>query len=102
VSGYLRNVIYKGSFDGDEVEVVMRPLELGDALRLRKLPEDADQAEVLADLLKRYAVSVKGIRAADGSDVTLEEMLGGSYFASVIASAAMELVTRASPKSPKA
>ena len=102
MSGYLRNVIYTGQFDGDTVTVVMRPLELGDALKLRQLPADSDQVSVLAELLSRYVLSVSGLRANDGTEVTKEEMLAGSYFAQLMANAAMELLNSASPKSPKA
>jgi hypothetical protein len=52
------------------------------------------------DLLPEYLTEVKGLRAADGSVVTREELLGAAYFAPLLAAAGMELIQHAVIKNP--
>jgi len=99
VSSYLRSIVYKGSFDGDEVEVVLRPLQFKDAIKFRGMDNEAVPG-ALMDLLPEYLTEVKGLRAADGSVVTREELLGAAYFAPLLAAAGMELIQHAVIKNP--
>jgi hypothetical protein len=99
VGNFLRSIVYKGTFDGDEVEITLRPLQFKDALRFRGL-EAESIAQTLMEVLPEYITEVKGLRAADGSAVTREELLSSSYFTPVLVNAGLELVQNASVKNP--
>jgi hypothetical protein len=99
VSHYLRNVIYRGQFDGDTVEVVLLPLRFKDALRFRGLEGDAVTA-LLLELLPVYVQEVRGLVAADGTVIGKDELLGSSYFAPLLVLIGLELVQHATPSNP--
>ena len=99
MSGYVRQVTYKETFDGDAVEVVMRPLTQQDAMGLRG--GDAEgMADKLRALVGNYVVELRGLRAADGTEVTKEELATNAYFLPLALNAAMELVKKASVQNP--
>lgn len=99
MSQYLRSIVYKGTFDGDEVEVQLKPLQFKDALKFQgKGPEDI--ARLLTELLGEYVQEVRGLKTADGSPVTREELLGSSYFSPLLVNVGLELVQRASVANP--
>lgn len=99
MSQYLRSIVYKSTFDGDEVEVVLRPLQFKDALKFRGLDSEA-VASALMEILPGYVQEVRGLRAADGTAVTLAELLNSSYFTPLLVNVGLELVTRAAISNP--
>jgi hypothetical protein len=100
VSGYLRNIIYKGSFDGDSVEITMKPVTLGETLDMQGKTTERDIAESLVPLVREHTVSITGLKAADGMDVSIAEVFGSAYFTSLVLAAGMELLKNAAPKNP--
>lgn len=102
MSNYLRQVVFKTQFDGDEVTLVMNPLPMADALRLRSTPQTQEAVvTAFADILGRQLVSVAGLRAADGTDIPKEELLRDAYFTSLVTDAGSELFRHAMPQNPK-
>ena len=99
MSQYLRNIVHKETFDGDEVTMTLKPLEFVDALKFRGLEGQA-VADVLRDIMPRYILEVKGLRAADGTEVTKEDVVTASYFSKLVISAGLELAKRAQPANP--
>lgn len=100
MSRYIRQVVYKGEFDGDQVEVVMRPLQFKDALAFQGRPPE-EIGRTIAGLLRDYVVEVRGLFAADNTPVTKEEFLDSAYFTQVLISASLELVQRATVPNPQ-
>ena len=99
MSQYLRSIVYKGTFDGDEVEVVLRPLQFKDAIKFQG-KSGTEVGALITDLLVDYVQEVRGLKTADGSSVTREELLGSSYFAPLLINVGLELVQRASVANP--
>lgn len=107
MSGFLRNIVLTREFDGDEVKMVLTPLTLEEVLVTNALsrepgqdPRTADIAKMLAPIIEKHLISIEGLRAADGSLVTKEEMLGNAYFTKLVVEGGMELLKHAYPRNP--
>lgn len=108
MSKYVRNVVFKTEFDGDAIELTLRPLTFEQMLNVRRsVPKDesADEqlrfSQDLAALVIGQIVDVRGLLAADGSAIALPE-LGNAYFGALMTLAGMHLIQQATPASPKA
>lgn len=91
MSKYLRQIVYKGEFDGDAVTLTMNHMETADVLTLRDLSADT-VASTFQPLIAKYLVSVEGLTAADGTPVTKEEFCAALYFLPVLVDAGMALI----------
>ena len=106
MSGYQRKLTFKGTFDGDQVEVDLRPLEFGDLLTVRSARQaspgdDEITARTLIELYPKYILEVRGLTSADGTAVTKEELVGSSYFGALSMTVASFLVSKASVQNPE-
>ena len=101
MSAYLRNIKYKGSFDGDAVEIVMTPISLAETLDMQSKTSEREVAESLGPMVQKHLVSITGLKAADGTDVSTEDFFGSAYFTRLLVAAGMELLTNAAPKNPE-
>lgn len=107
MSGFLRNIVLAKTFDGDEVSMVLTPLTLEEVLMTSALskgpdqnPSTSDVAKVVTPIVQKHLVSVTGLRAADGTEVTIQELLANAYFTRLVVDAGMELLSHAYPRNP--
>lgn len=101
MSGYLRNIVHKQEFDGDEVVLTMTPVTLGETLSMQGKVTETEVAEALVPMVERHLVTLSGLKAADGTDVSKEEFLRSAYFTRLVVAAGVELLTNANPRNPK-
>jgi hypothetical protein len=104
VSGYLKTVVWKGEFDGDNVTVVMKPLELAESLKFKGMGKDTPMTEfmpLVQEILPKYVISIEGLVDAGNSPVSKEEMLNAMYFNELWTKLFLHLTQHAAPKSPK-
>jgi hypothetical protein len=100
VSKYLRQIIFKTDFDGDTVTVTMNPMATVDALAFRAGESETGLAQALQPLMAKYLVSVEGLRAADGVDVSKDEFLSSLYFLPLLVQAGLELMNASRVQNP--
>jgi hypothetical protein len=102
MSGYLRSITVKTKFDGDDVTVVLAPLQMSDAVKLRSVAtgDGAAISAAFSDILSRQLVSIDGLKDAGGNAVSKDEFLGSAYFARLVTEVGSELFRHATPANP--
>lgn len=102
MSGYVREKAFKIDFQGDSVAGTLLPLSQVDLLALtgRTVSNDDDAAMAFTSFLPRYVTNFAGPKAADGSDVTLEEVCTKAYFIKLVVQIGGQLLGDALPPSP--
>ena len=100
MSKYLRQIIHKSEFDGDSVTVVMNPMNTLDALSIQGFSSESGVASLFQPLMAKYLVSVSGLHAADGSEVSKDEFLTALYFLPLLAAAGMDLLNGSRIQNP--
>ena len=101
MSGYVREKRFSIEFDGDTVTGALLPLSQVDMLALMGVnTDDTDKAALgFREYLPRYVKDLGGVKAADGSPVTLEEVCTSGYFLKLVADIGVELLGGALPPS---
>lgn len=120
MSKYLRSTVYKTTFDDDEVTFKLAPIHQSDAIRAASLREyaksDATNEQLLkanqelnqglmlifVDILPKYIESMEGLVSADGSPVTVKELVTAFYFAPLVNEVGWQLLSVGRIKDPKA
>jgi len=111
LSRYVRNVIVKTSFDGDEVTVTLKPMTFADRLFIdQNVPEGAlkdasrEQRIAFATAARERCIpavlSIQGLKDADGQALGAE-VLGDAYFADLVSVVWQEWYRAASVADPK-
>lgn len=103
MSKFLRNITLALEYDGDSIEVVLKPLRTEDALRIKALGEEAREEETLRtfrDIVGPSVVSMKGLRTADGTELGFEEMAEAMYFAPLLIDIGNRWVIASNPRDP--
>jgi hypothetical protein len=101
MSGYVREKKFSIEFEGDVVTGTLLPLKQVDLLTLmgRNVESEDQAALAFADYLPRYVKDFVGPKAADGSEVKLEEVCTVSYFLKLMADIGAQLIAGAVPPS---
>lgn len=100
MSKYVRSVTHKIEFDGDVVDVVLKPITLGDLLRLNStLSEPEKFVAQVAEVLPSY-VEKHSLKDAAGTDVTISEICSVAYFMPLMVKIGTALVASARPQNP--
>ena len=104
MSEYVRGFLHSTVFDGDAVTVAMKPLEYGDFRELmNSVGKDSGvgSTELYQRVLPKYITSLTGLRAKDGGDVSVDELLRMAYFVPMVAELLGRLMKEALPKNLK-
>ncbi len=82
MSGYVRETSFEGEFEGDRVTCTLKPLSFPDLLKMQgaDVGSDEEAAKVLADIVPSYVSNFAGPKAADGSDISIQEVCSVAYF----------------------
>jgi hypothetical protein len=103
VSEYVREIIVKRQFQGDNVTVVLKPVKFSDALKFSNLDvaklSVAELGPMVQDM-KGYITKLDGLKAHDASDVTADEMFESAYFAELVTDVLTEWIGRGLPSNP--
>lgn len=106
---FLRSTLFETEFDGDKVSVRLKPLEQADAMRIWAARNSKDDQEaviqtlpIFAEILPKYLEDYKGPRAADGTEVTLEELTRLNCFSPLLDDIGWALVRTGKLRDPKA
>jgi len=105
MSSYVRNLKLTIPFDGDDVKLTLRNLELADFNAIVASREhDADMVVIseFAKLLPKYVVEMKGLHDAAGNEVGIEEVCTVTYFAPILGQCFRFLLSEAVLKNRKA
>jgi hypothetical protein len=99
VSGYVRSTPFEGEFAGEKVTAELLPLTFVDLVRLESAIKvgDADLARIHTDILPRYVKNMQGVKAADGSDVTIDEVASAAYFFELASTLGARIAEAATP-----
>lgn len=103
MSGYLKNITITEQFDGDTVNVALRPLDLADMLAIRAATTgDGDREQALAQefqrVLAKQIVSLSGLRDAAGGEIDVPTLCTAAYFVPLVVTLGTRLLTEAVPK----
>lgn len=115
MSSYLRSIPFTMDFDGDKITARLKPLKQVHAVRMQSLPshpevrngrnlevfEPKDLLEFYVEIIPVYVEEFAGLRAMDGSPVTLQEMVEVNYFSAVVFALGAKITsTGVVPKAP--
>jgi len=103
VSQYVRSIVVKRDFEGDKVVMSMRPIGFIDALKFRGIDISAlkeDDVPAIFGAMKKYVTSLTGLRADDGTEVSVDELFTDFYFWGLLIDMLTEWVGKGSPQNP--
>lgn len=98
MSGYVRSTVYKGEFQGEPVTCNLKPLSFADLIRLQEtVSGDEEAAMRIAGVVPSYVENFVGPKAADGSEVSIQEVCAVSYFTELVLDIGRTLLNAALP-----
>lgn len=105
MSNYIRSIKEVYDFDGDKVEVILKPILFEDVLRFHSLDSEEDESRVtaaqrlFADILPKY-IDRFDLKAKDGSDVTVTELCTVAYFTPLVVQIGSALMKSGAVQNP--
>lgn len=104
MSQYVRSIVVKRQFQGDNVTVSFKPVKFVDALKFKNIDTSTlkeDEVPAIFDRLKAYVEHLSGLHADDGSDVTVDELFSQHYFFDLLLDVLTEWISRGTPRNPQ-
>lgn len=96
MSGYVRDIVIKKRWEGDDVTVVMLPIKYGDMFAIGKSAPLQESFEKM----KPYTKTLSGLKAHDASDVTIDEVYSSAFFIDLLTEIFKEWLSKATPQNP--
>lgn len=103
---FIKSIVIKTEFDGDNVTMTVRPMDQATAIKLRNIqrkdPSGAPNDEGMNTMLSSFSEhleSVEGVTDADGNEVVLGEIKSSAYFIGLLSHGAIEWSSRSIPGS---
>jgi hypothetical protein len=106
VSGYVRDIVIKKDWDGDKVTLVLRPVSFDDMLAVSNILVNGKAIIPVADLrtflarMKPYTKTLSGLKAYDGSEVSIDELFDTAYFIELLTDVIAEWLEKGIPANP--
>jgi hypothetical protein len=103
VSQYVRSIVVKRDFQNDKVVMALRPVGFADALKFKNIDVNTlkeDDIPAIFGSLKKYVTSLSGLRADDGTDVTVDELFTDFFFSTLLIDMLTEWVGKGAPQNP--
>lgn len=98
MSGYVRSTVFKGEFQGDAVSCNLKPLSFADLIKLQAtVSGDEEAAKLIGEVVPNYVENFVGPKAADGSEVSIQEVCAVAYFADLAMDIGRTLLNAALP-----
>lgn len=101
MSGYVRSTPFETEFDGQKVTAALAPLSFVDLVRIQSATEqnETELAKIHGEILPRYVKNLAGVKAADGSDVPIEEVATTAYYYGLATQLGVKIAQAATPPS---
>jgi len=83
--------------------MALKPVGFADAMKFKNIDVKNLKEDDIPDIfgaLKKYVTSLSGLKADDGTEVTIEEMFADFYFSTLLIDMLTEWVGKGSPKNP--
>jgi hypothetical protein len=103
VSQYVRSIVVKRQFQGDSITVTFRPVKFVDALKFKNIDTNSmkdEDVSAIFEKFKGYVEHLTGLRADDGSEVTVDEFFSQHYFFELLLDVLTEWISRGTPRNP--
>lgn len=111
MSGYVRDIVIKKTFEGDSVTLVLRPISFGEMLDFTKYLQTGKDGKGKLDIpvndlpklfssMKPYVKTFTGLKTHDATDVTTDELFDAAYFSDFLTDALLEWITKGTPSNP--
>ena len=106
MSGYVRDIVIKKHWQGDDVTIVMRQAKFGDLLGVTQYLKDGkvqipiSEFDALLAKMKPYTKALDGLKAHDASCVTIDELYESAYFLDLLTDVMTEWLSKATPANP--
>lgn len=98
MSGYVRSTPFETEFDGAQVTADLDQLSFVDLVRIQGAGSgEGELAKIHAEILPKYVKNLKGVTAADGSDVSIEEVATTAYFFQLATRMGVKIAEAATP-----
>lgn len=98
MSSYVRSTNFKGEFQGDPVTCNLKPLSFSDLIKLQEtVADDEEAAKLIAEVVPNYVENFSGLKASDGTDVSIQEVCAVAYFAELAMDIGRILLSTARP-----
>lgn len=99
MSKYVKTSVSELEFDGDKVTATIKALELGDLLNVQGINTDVDLMKWAVEAFPRY-IEIRGLRSADGSELTITDVCQSAYFLPLMMDLADKLINTAKLQRP--
>jgi len=103
VSQYVRSIVVKRDFQDDKVTMTLKPVSFVDALKFKNIDVDnlkEDDIPTVFSNVKPYVTTLAGLRADDGTEVTVDELFSSFFFSTLLIDMLTEWVGKGSPQNP--
>lgn len=103
MSGYVRDIIIKRQWQGDDVTIVMKPAKFVDLMGFGKFDRGTfaqEQLPAFSEKLKGYTKTLSGLKAHDASEISVDEFYENAYFIELVTEVLSEWLGKATPSNP--
>lgn len=111
MSGYVRDIVIKKTWEGDHLTLVLKPISFGDMLDFTKYlqPDEGGKNRLnipVGDLpklfsnMKPYVKAFTGLKTHDATDVNADELFESAYFSELLTDVLLEWITKGNPSNP--
>lgn len=103
MSQYVRSIVVKRDFQGDKVTITFKPVKFFDAVKFRNIDTDnlkENDVPTIFNDFKAYVENLAGLRADDGSEVTVDEFFSLFYFSELLLDVLTEWISKGVPGNP--
>ena len=88
---------------GDKVTLTLKPVNFMDAVKFKNIDTDNlkdEEVPAILGMIKPYITGFAGLKADDGSDVTLDELFSAFCFSALLFDMLTEWVSKGAPQNP--
>jgi hypothetical protein len=99
VSGYVRSTPFEGEFGGAKVTADLDQLSFVDLVRIQSATNVSEEelAKIHGEILPRYVKNLSGVKAKDGTDVSIQEVATTAYFFKLATELGIKIAEAATP-----
>lgn len=97
MSKFLRNITVTSEFDGDTVKASFRPISTPAAFELKRGEGGTGTEDAMLRIAKDHITQISGLKAADGSEVSMDELFHSAYFLPLVLELASQWISQSMP-----
>ena len=103
MSQYVRSIVVKRDYQGDKVTLTLKPVGFMDAVKFKNIDTDnlkEDEVPSILNMIRPYITCFSGLKADDGSDVSLDEFFSAFCFSALLFDMLTEWISKSTPQNP--